>query len=262
MSGKPSKQSGFTLVELLVTLVLFGMVITLSGTSYSWFASRWQQWQIRFAQQSASARQHQLVHQAVTATLDYHAPDIHGSTDRRIYFEGNAQGFRGVTLASLFQPDSPALYSLEFKASQDDLYSLEYREWPLQNLYLAQQKEVEEGLGEPFVWQLAEGLKQPRVDYYGWENSTILQTQGEEFLLTTSAATTVTEEPEATWHDNYSGWERGLLPERIRLRFSDPALEAGYNVEGVDPKHLKQEWLFMIPNRDLTKTTFFSGGEF
>ena len=200
-----SKQ-GFTLVEMLVSMVLLSMVILIGSGAYSMFSGRWNGRLGHFNQSAKNARQLILVQEALQGIVPYVVTDNddHG----KIYFEGNRNGFVAVTLRSLFTPQMAAVMRLQVKQQADFSYSLIYQEATMERQLLtkAQQKI---NFGKEIV--LFANLTSIEFSYFGWPSSADKYWSPENFR--------VKQEPKE-WANAYNSLETDLQPEQVQIDFS------------------------------------------
>ena len=202
---------GFTLLELLVAMAIFGLVLSLAMSAYQHYTTQWQQRAQRTDIHAIQARQLALLHRSVESAFDYYvdtAIDAFQQQPRPLFHTWDG-GFRYLTLASISQPGEPALAELRLEPAGQS-QQLIYREWPLQQRYLEQSQ-----LDEEDAWQLTlfENIEQARFTYQGYANRQAwLNTQLQE------GAPLQTEILQ--WHDNYQASERELLPQAVRIELT------------------------------------------
>ena len=190
------KNRGFTLVEMLLTLVLLTSVLLMATRAYSLFAQRWDGQLGCFQQTANNARALLLVKRAVNAIVPYVVHDAKGQG--KLYFEGNLNGFVAVASQGAFDPSYPAVIRLQLVIDQGKGYRLEYQEWPMRDNYLLHMQQSIP-FSQPLVLQT--GLVSPRFYYYGVAS---LLASGQH-------------KPKPQWHDEYNSLARGAMPEQVML---------------------------------------------
>ncbi|TKB53946.1 PulJ/GspJ family protein [Ferrimonas aestuarii] len=196
-----SKLKGFTLVEMLITLVILTSVLLLATQGYASFSSRWDGQLGRFQKVANDARSLLLVKQSLNGIRAYVTVD--NANKPRLYFEGNINGFVAVTNSGAFRPGAPAVIRLQLVAEGNSGYRLEYQEWPMVDNYLLK-VDQQVPFSEPIV--LMTDLVNPRFDYFGVES-----------LSRYNGIST----PKPQWFEGYSSVRRQLMPQKIRLSLSE-----------------------------------------
>ena len=96
------QSSGFTLIEMLVTVVLLSALILIGSFSYAQFSKLWNVQVNDFDIKLEHARNSILINEVLDSLLPYVVYDV--NDEPSIYFEGNRNGFVGVSKYKTWQP--------------------------------------------------------------------------------------------------------------------------------------------------------------
>lgn len=196
---------GFTLIELMVSLVLLSMVILIGSSAFSMFSSRWDGRLGKFSQSVSQARNMILVEEALSSIIPYVTFDE--KNNPQLYFEGNRNGFVAVTLRPVFSPDQAAVIRIQAIQQADLSFKLSYQEWPMEEgLLVNSQQEIP--FNAPLV--LFSDLKQVDFSYFGWRS---LKDRD-----WTPDSLAPSREPK-DWLNNYNSLTIGLQPEKVAIEF-------------------------------------------
>jgi len=197
---------GFTLVEMLVSMVLLSMVLLIASNAYSLFSDRWNGRLGHFNQSVVQAKQLILVQEALKSIVSYVVNN--DKEQAKFYFEGNRNGFVAVTLRSLFSPESAAVMRLQVTQNADFTYALSYQESAMTEELLINTKQSL-SFSEPIV--LFDNLKEVKFQYFGWPT-----TQSKYWTIDSAIA-----QPEPpTWFNEYNSLAINLQPEQIKVTFT------------------------------------------
>ncbi|MDC0524475.1 type II secretion system GspH family protein, partial [Porticoccaceae bacterium] len=122
-------QKGFTLIEMLVTMVLLSSIVLIGSNAYSLFSKRWDGQLGKFDQATQNVRDLMLVHEV----LDTMTPYIVSGSDNKpgIFFEGNLNGFVGVSTKSVFDKQYQSVVRLSVAQRSDFTFDVVYEESPM-----------------------------------------------------------------------------------------------------------------------------------
>jgi len=197
---------GFTLVEMLVSMVLLSMVLLISSNAYSLFSERWNGRLGHFNQSVAQAKNLILVQESLKSIISYVVTN--DQQQAKFYFEGNRNGFVAVTLRSLYTPEVAAVIRIQITQNADFSYKLVYQEASMVSELLTKATQ-QLSFSEPIV--LFNNISNAEFEYFGWP------TDQSKFWTPDSNST----EPEAkAWFDEYNSLERNIQPEQIRITFT------------------------------------------
>lgn len=199
---------GFTLVEMLVSMVLLTMVMLIASGAYSLFSDRWNGRLGHYNKSMATAKESILVQEALNSIIAYAVTDDKG--DAKLYFEGNRNGFVAVTLRSIYNPKVAAVIRLKVSQNDDFTYKLIYEEFAMTEELLinAQQPIV---FSSPIV--LFDKLVNINFQYFGWPSLASYNWSSEN-------SSTITNPKPRKWFDNYNALDTYIQPEQIKVTFS------------------------------------------
>lgn len=157
-----SVQRGFSLVEILIAMTLLSMITLLGSQAFSLLAKRWDGQVGNFDQQVYDLRIQLSVYDSLQKIIPYVVNDPEGVP--KLYFEGNRNGFVGVTSQALINPNVAAVVRLSIVQNNDFLYDLIYEEAPME-------KSPFYSLSQPIVFNppivLKRDIAQVEFSYYG-----------------------------------------------------------------------------------------------
>lgn len=198
---------GFTLVEMLVSMVLLSMVLLIASNAYSSFSNRWNGRLGHFNQSVVQAKQLILVQEALKSIVSYVV--INDKSQAKLYFEGNRNGFVAVTLRSLFSPETAAVMRLQIIQNTDFTYRLTYQESSMAEQLLIKSKQSL-NFSAPIV--LFDNLSSAEFQYFGWPSS-----QSKNWTIDSAAV-----EPEPpSWFNEYNSLAINLQPEQVKVTFTN-----------------------------------------
>lgn len=219
MTGKIATNKGFTLVEMLVSMVLLSMVLLIASSAYSSFSSRWDGRLGHFNRTAMQAKQLILVQEALNSIVAYAVTNE--SAQAKLYFEGNRNGFVAVTLRSIFTPENAAVIRMQLLQNPDFSYRLIYQESSMLEQLLTKANQPL-NFSKPIV--LFDNLSKVDFQYFGWSSR-------ESKYWTIDSATAQPEPP--AWYNEYNSLVKNLQPEQVKITFSneqgDFALQAKLN---------------------------------
>jgi prepilin-type N-terminal cleavage/methylation domain-containing protein len=197
---------GFTLVEMLVSMVLLSMVLLISSNAYSLFSQNWNGRLGHFNQSVAQAKNLILVQESLKSIISYVVTN--DQQQAKFYFEGNRNGFVAVTLRSLYTPEVAAVIRIQITQNADFSYKLVYQEASMVSELLTKATQPL-SFSEPII--LFNNISNAEFEYFGWPT-------GQSKFWTPDSNST---EPESkAWFDEYNSLERNIQPEQIRITFT------------------------------------------
>lgn len=195
-----SRRQGFTLIEMLVSLVILSSVILIATSGYSTYMSRWDSNFGKFNQTAAQLQLFQGLHRTVTNTRPYIVKNQAGVY--HFYFEGKETELTAVSAASLNDPDRAALYRLKVELNEG-WYELTYSEVDTSKSWL-EDPTKEKNWTIPVVI-----LRMPNAmtfDYFGWKSMSDFNDK-----LRVNRG----------WSPQHSGEASGIVPDFLRITFKD-----------------------------------------
>ena len=197
-----SRLRGFSLVELLVAITIFGMVVGIASYGYSLFSQHWDRWHAGFDRAAAQYQRLDLVVTSLNDALPWLVRDDAGRPG--FYFLGREEGLTLVTQSAVFAPDAPAVIRLFREPDGHGRWNLVYEEAPLQGVLLRAASQT-----LPFKNRMVvlRDLPRPQFHYFGWAS---LQARSQ----ATDAAGL---ELAPRWYTEYDGLKRRVHPQRIAI---------------------------------------------
>jgi len=222
----PRTLKGFTLLEMLVSIVVLSMVIGISTYAYSMFIRQWDGQLGRFDAAQAQYQRLEWLAAALEDTLPYLVRDDAGVAG--FYFLGRDEGLTLVTMSPIFGVGEPALIRVFREPDALDAWQIVYEEAPFASTLLAR---ADQRMDFRHRLVIARGLPRPVFRYFGWAD---LQTR-----------VTVVESlnSERSWFDEYDGLLRHYHPEKIELRLGSDAtvFEFPVRVDSLVTKYAGQQ---------------------
>ena len=201
--GTHAKISGFTLIEMLVAIAIFGMVVGIASYGFSLFSRHWEGRLGRFERAQSQYQRLDLVVAALENALPYVVRDDNGQSG--FYFLGRSEGLTLVTMSPVFSPGQLAVIRVFREPTGFGRWNLFYEEAPLANVQL---KKASQTL--PFQRRMIVLRDVPDLafGYFGWGSV-------REML---EAADAPESGLEARWSEEFDGLERRVHPQRIAIR--------------------------------------------
>lgn len=204
------QQGGFTLVEILLTMVILSMVMLSATYAYNYISQNWQRNQQLYERDLTDYMSVTLVYRAITDTQPKMVrvgslPEQSHFDVFSFYFLGRANGFTAYTNTSVQNPAYPAVYRLFSELDEQGTWQLVYEEAVLNKEPL---RYAEQQLPFNFRLVLARHLAQLSFEYYGWQNLSTRLSQNAELME---------ELHEPEWFAEYDGAERRQHPLTIQI---------------------------------------------
>lgn len=199
----PLRAAGFTLVELLIAIAIFGMAVGIASFGYALFTQHWDSRLGRFERAQSQYQRLDLVVTALENTLPYVVRDDAGRPG--FYFLGRDEGLTLVTMSPVFSPGQLAVIRVFREQGEDGKLMLVYEEAPLGDTQLRFATQT-----LPFQHRMVvlRDIPELHFAYFGWNSVA-------DRLVAADA-------PESGlqpgWFDEYDGLIRRLHPQRIALR--------------------------------------------
>jgi len=161
---KVQRQRGFSLVELLISMVLLSVIVLLSSFTYAQFSRYWDGRLGSFDNVFSVLRNGWLLEDILSHVHPYVVRNNAGIP--RFYFEGNINGFVAVSKESLSRVDTTSVIRLTLAQNSDGSYDLLYEEAPMSRAALVQLTQ-RPNFSEPLT--LLKSLQDPKFRYFGPE---------------------------------------------------------------------------------------------
>lgn len=195
------KNKGFTLVELLITMAIMSLLMTIAGYSYNQYSQFWHKRLGGFEQKQASVRSKLQLRDTLNAMAPYLVKNEKGNWV--YYFLGREEGLTFISYSPIFSGEGGTSVVRVFKERQSDgLYSLIYEEAPLSSVMLL---ELDQILNFQYRLVIAKNLNEISFSYFGWPN--IESKYIKEDTIVQSAS----------WTTNYDGAKTNLQPDRVKI---------------------------------------------
>jgi prepilin-type N-terminal cleavage/methylation domain-containing protein len=197
---------GFTLLELLIAIAIFGLVVGIAGYGYSLYSRHWAGQLGHFERTTAGYQRLDLMMAALENSLPYMVRDAQGVPG--FYFLGRPEGLTLVTASPVFSPGGEAVIRVFREAAGSSTWNLVYEEAPLAGVTLRFADQV-----LPFAHRMIvlRGLPTLEFAYYG---SPSVDSRFAPTELTGTGRILL-------WFDEYDGLKTHLHPDRIALKLAD-----------------------------------------
>lgn len=194
---------GFTLVELLIAMAIFGMVMGIASYGYALYTRHWAGQLGAFERAQAQQQRVDLLMRALESALPYMVRD---ADDRPgFYFLGREEGLTLVTSSPVFSPEEIAVIRVFREAADDGRWNLVYEEAPLTGVLL---RRADQTLPFRHRMIVLRDLARLEFAYFGWDSL--------EHRL--AAADSPEAAFAARWYPAYDGLRQRLHPERIAMK--------------------------------------------
>jgi prepilin-type N-terminal cleavage/methylation domain-containing protein len=195
--------SGFTLVELLIAIAIFGMVMGIATYGYALYTRHWSGQLGSFERAQAQQQRVDLLMQALQNTLPYmvrDADDLPG-----FYFLGRDEGLTLVTSSPVFSPGELAVIRVFREPAGNGRWNLVYEEAPLTGVLL---RRADQTLPFRHRMVVLRDLGGFEFAYFGWDTV--------EHRLAAADAVDTGHHPQ--WFTSYDGLRQRLHPERVAMK--------------------------------------------
>ena len=199
---RTSAMTGFSLVELMVSMVLLSTIVLLASYSFNQFSRYWDGQLGNFDRSFIDLRNSWLLEDIVSNVHPYGVLNEAGLV--RFYFEGNINGFVAVASESISQTGIPAVMRLSLVQNSDQTFDLIYEEAPMTDGVITRLTS-QINFYEPVI--LFSDLVSPEFSYYGPEPRQ--QERGDLDMGQRDV-----------WAQSYNGAVTARHPKRVRLQWT------------------------------------------
>lgn len=162
--ARRNRLSGFTLVELLISMTVMSMVIALGTYAFSLFTKDWDGRSWSADRSVADFQRLDLVIAAVKGAFPWAVRDQKGAIG--FYFLGRDEGVTFVTESPVFSDDGPALVRIFRESVDRQQWQLVYEEAPLATESLRSADQVVPFKHRLLVFSAAQEI---RFEFLGWD---------------------------------------------------------------------------------------------
>ncbi|MBQ4849240.1 type II secretion system protein J [Pseudoalteromonas sp. MMG012] len=191
------KSSGFSLIELMISLVILAMLLSTATMAYQLLLTRWQKGLDKFELSYQTYRGNELIQSVFSGIYPYVVTDQSGRPS--FFFIGKDDSLLAVTRNGLFSEEHPEVFRISLVKKADQYYQLVYQSTSINNyLLLKTDQEIE------FEHQivLLDHLVSASFRYFGLES----------LVQATSAPV-----PSMQWFHTFSGIDNQLIPRYTEL---------------------------------------------
>lgn len=201
--GANEKIDGFTLLELLLAMAIFGLVLGVASYGYSLFSKNWNGFAQNFARAQTQLQRLDLAYTALANSLPYVVRDDAGRPG--FYFLGREEGLTLVTASPIFASGSLAVIRIFREPDGHGNWNLIYEEASLDGVRLIRAAQI-----LPFDHRLTilRSIRRVEFEYFGWSSAAE--------QLEASDTPELALAPK--WSPEFDGLVRRRNPQRIALR--------------------------------------------
>jgi prepilin-type N-terminal cleavage/methylation domain-containing protein len=194
---------GFTLVELLISMALLSMVVLIGASAVGLFGQHWDGQLGNFDAKLHQAKNRLMVQDALQSLMPFVAFDREGRPV--IFFEGNRNGFVGVSSKSVISSGDIAVVRFSIRQRMDLSFDVLYEEWPMNDRLLDTVYE-QIPFSKPMV--LFESVEAAEFSYYGLSEDEFRRARKDEFYS-----------PKPEWLGTYNSAVTLSAPLKASLNF-------------------------------------------
>lgn len=218
LSIKHKKQGGFTLVEIMVSMVIFAMLMILVSNAMSFSFSFWSRNHTQLDDKISHFITFEKVTQSIKAAQPYGVRNSERNLE--VYFDGREQEVSFVSDIGLYE-SGPSLIFIRLAFDANGEGQILVAEKPMTQMLFTDLKQLDEIELEWIV--LFNQVRSLKFDYFGYSSLTSLN---EDALSTNPFANA---DNSRKWFDTFQGRQTLILPEVIRMTFQQ--LERGEVIE-------------------------------
>jgi prepilin-type N-terminal cleavage/methylation domain-containing protein len=192
-------KAGFTLIEILLSMVILSSVIFVGSLSFSVYSEKWQSGIGDFDAVYAESRNLILLQKMFVGASNYIIKNE--KDDVAYFFEGTSERLVFVSNNPIYNPASPAVVSLHIETSSDGKQNLVYSEYSFEEQLLLHENQT---LKKDFSIVLL-SRENIRFNFFGWETKEqhVASYDGEDF--------------HPDWQKTYDGDVSGMLPLAVSI---------------------------------------------
>ena len=213
---------GFTLIEMLVSLVILTSIMLLSSQAYRFFVTQLNQRQDDFTQLSDQFKRMTWLQNQLAAVDMYYVTATDGSL--QLYFKGSKDSIIWISATSVTQPGTAALSAIGLQDEQ-----LSYCEMRLDELLLKQDDVTLSQLCQNFSLSIM-SASELSIAYFGWPD---LNAQ----LSHDASTPKINAVTGPEWFSKFDAAETATLPGLVKLSIKDDELAKEYWIQlyGLNP---------------------------
>ncbi|QFU23451.1 prepilin-type N-terminal cleavage/methylation domain-containing protein [Shewanella eurypsychrophilus] len=210
------RSHGFTLIEMLISMVLLMGIIAVSSFAYSQFSRFWDGRVGHFYKTFYDIRHHDIIKTAISGITPYVAFNTKGHP--RYYFEGKTTGFVAVSGDSISQPGKAAVIRIFVEQNNDFSYKLVYQESPMDKQLLTR---TDQAIEYTYTVVVDKQISDVEFNYYGEEKSDSSQEAYQRKVY--------------RWFSEFNSLATMIPPEKIQLKWSANDREYHWLIELTSP---------------------------
>ena len=199
------RHKGFTLIEMLVSMVILSGVILLSTSSYSLYITKWGDNFGKFNQVLERSKNIELLTKVLVNTRSYVFKD---KGIYKYYFESSPQKVLAITESSFSDPEEAALYKLELEETEEGTTELTYQEVNTQKSWLIDPNQEKQWTEKQVILSFS---TEAHFQVFGWGSRDDANNYNQ---------------LQYKWHDDFKAAERSMMPEKLKI--VDSYTEAEY----------------------------------
>lgn len=202
-----SRNHGFTLIEVLISVLILSSVIMLASQSYRYFVIESRDFNNTYSEKLRLYQREQLIKRSIESSFLYmtNKSNLFYTLEQYPYWIGKENELTAITIQSVQDPDIAAVYQI--KKEGDDFVYCE----KLIDSWLPQSNKVPEGICN-FSLVVKNDIEQLTISYFGFDNyQTLININQKDWFPDEQFDTSV------KWHNQYNGEERKLTPHWIKI---------------------------------------------
>lgn len=195
--------SGFTLVELLISMTILSMIMLLGSWSFSLFTTNWEGRLGHFSKNVSQTKDYILMNDIVSSIIPYM---YRVDNNPRYYFKSTSTEMYAVTQSSIFHPKSAVAFKFTVEDFEDGSKYLLYQE---AELGVITQGQAINYTHEKILIAKADDIQ---FKVFGWKD--IEQKMNSEDPMTNSGARPL-------WRDSYDSEKSNFMPLSIAIYWDE-----------------------------------------